>query len=317
MLKVPLGTLRQAIQGPITHLVCRVSFETRSTSVAKELLQTATVPTTIFASQRRSSAAAKNIKELLSLTGHGPSDLLDPAKPEMTAQRFLELAREVCAASGKVIIDISTFRREELLILLRMLAHSYGPTTDCELVYVEAAEMSSEWLSRGTVGFRSVLGYSGEVVPSRGSHLIVMLGFEVQRARDIIDNYEPTQLTVGYGRREASIRESFHERNLAFFKTLKSWYGRNFSEFQFSLIDPLDTMRDLKDTMSDSTRNVVIAPMNNKLSTLGAGLLGIANQTIQICYSLVSEYNEEEYSTPGEHAYVMSLRDMLSAIGYA
>lgn len=314
MLKVLLQELQNTIPGSLERLVCRASFESRSTSVAKALAASHPTHAVVLASKIRSSFASKHTKELNLLLAQTRPHLLDHERPDLTAELLRNIARESCSPGGKTLIDITTFRREELLILLRMLVESFRPDTDCDLAYVEAADMSTEWLSRGTVGFRSVLGYSGNIAPSRSLHLVVMLGFEVQRARDIIDNYEPSQLTVGYGRSDASIRPAFHERNLTFFKALKSWYGREFSEFQFSLLDPLDAKAELADAIGTSNRNVVIAPMNNKLSTIGAGLLAIENDTLQICYSLVSEYNQAEYSTPGTHVYLISLREMMPTL---
>lgn len=41
--------------------------------------------------------------------------------------------------------------------------------------------------------------------------------------------------------------------------------------------------------------NTIIAPMNNKISTIAAGLASIENTDIQLCYASVKLYNKAGY----------------------
>lgn len=97
---------------------------------------------------------------------------------------------------------------------------------------------------------------------------------------------------------------------------MKSIYGDNFFGFDFSLLDPVQTMHDLKSFIDiGPIANVVIAPLNNKLSTIGAGVLAMNNPRVQICYGSVLEYNEAEYSIAGSHAHIISLKDLKLKLG--
>jgi hypothetical protein len=77
----------------------------------------------------------------------------------------------------------------------------------------------------------------------------------------------------------------------------------------------LQTLADLEKIIRlDSESNVIIAPLNTKLSTVGAGLYALRHKAIQICFPPVGEYNETTYSTPGPDAYVVSLADLLGSL---
>ena len=43
------------------------------------------------------------------------------------------------------------------------------------------------------------MGYMGEMKPAMPLHLVVMLGFEYERAQQAIDAYEPDYISIGYG----------------------------------------------------------------------------------------------------------------------
>ncbi|WP_298535709.1 hypothetical protein [uncultured Algibacter sp.] len=48
-------------------------------------------------------------------------------------------------------------------------------------------------------------------------------------------------------------------------------------------------------------RNVVIVPMNNKISTIGAGLAAIENKNIQLSCLQTNSYNLKGYSETGDY----------------
>jgi hypothetical protein len=54
-----------------------------------------------------------------------------------------------------------------------------------------------------------------------------------------------------------------------------------------------------KAAMSDNY-NIVVCPMNTKISTIGVGLAALQNNKIQIAYARAIEYNEAGYSTPSD-----------------
>jgi len=57
---------------------------------------------------------------------------------------------------------------------------------------------------------------------------------------------------------------------------------------------------------------VLLAPMNNKMSTLGAALAAFQCEKIQVCYAPVLEYNFFHYASPGKTCYVVELPELLA-----
>ena len=53
--------------------------------------------------------------------------------------------------------------------------------------------------------------------------------------------------------------------------------------------------------------NTVIAPMNNKISTVGAALAALKNPNIQISYAQADIYNVVGYSMPNDDYYLGEL----------
>ena len=53
--------------------------------------------------------------------------------------------------------------------------------------------------------------------------------------------------------------------------------------------------------------NIVIAPMNNKISTVGASLAAISNENIQLAYAKASLYNTDGYSSPSDNVYFFKI----------
>jgi hypothetical protein len=117
------------------------------------------------------------------------------------------------------LIDITTFTRQTLLILIRLLRNSLTKENEIQFLYTPAKEYSiglpynEKWLTRGILEVNSVFGYSGVIRPSRGYHLIILMGYEVERASSLINAYEPSRITVGYARKDDSISDEHYELN--------------------------------------------------------------------------------------------------------
>ena len=153
----------------------------------------------------------------------------------------------------------------------------------------------------------TVLPCPGELLPSRKIHLIVLVGFETERARALVEAYEPSLITLGYGTEGTSTskknfiaNELFHKRMMALFPTSKSF---NFAADSFS-----ETAIALNaEVAAQPGYNVVIAPLNTKLSTIGCALAANSNQEIQLCYAQAELYNFENYSLPSDSFHLFSI----------
>lgn len=310
-MKLPLSDLRAILNEPAALFIGTASFEDRCCSILNEL-KTDCARGIIFKNKQAGEKADQNLRKMLAmLGGRGQAEELDLDEP-MESVRSLRVALDAVGEIGEglVFVDITTFTHEQLLILVRLL-NDKKPRPKIVFGYNGAdrysfnTDANSAWLSKGVAQIRSVLGFPGLLLPSKRSHLIVLVGFEHERAKAVIERFEPNFLSLGVGQVSESVTPEHAETNRRFFDDVRNFVdlrtsiGANVNSFEFSCVDPIATMEAVGqqvDKLSD--HNTVICPMNTKLSTLGVAMVASKNSTVQICYSRAIEYNELGYSTP-------------------
>lgn len=160
--------------------------------------------------------------------------------------------------------------------------------------------LEKKWLSQGIADIRSVLGYPGAFSPSRRLHLVAIVGFEHDRVLELIRNYEPAVISLGYATSDQPGSDEHLAVNRHRFKIVRSICG-SAKEFTFPCYDPFGTKCAIeKQIRLVPELNVVVACLNTKPSTMGAALAAIENKRIQICYAQAVVYNHRNYSRPGD-----------------
>ena len=292
-------------------LIARLSFEERSAVVSLAAPTGITRKGILFVSEGRSELSQKRFGAVRKQHPNLRPVELRTGDPLGTAETLQKAINSISLVDA--VIDVTSFRREELLMLVEILRGiDSSKRRDCELVYVSAGDMSDP-LSGKVTQCRSVVGFAGEIWPSRPTRLVVLMGFEIPRARAIIETYEPKHLILGRGRRSESINEDLWRKNDAFFNELRSNYSNVESTFEFSARDPIAVLAELEREIPMLEKsNVVLAPLHTKLSTIGVGLYAQRHRSVQVCYAEVGAYNEEAYSTVGDSAYVFPLTHLFS-----
>lgn len=318
--RIEISKLTDALGASPYRLLLGLGFDQRSTELLKRL------------------SNAAGLKETLAVTNVGWSESNRPAASFFTSHtngrgrifgqectNVLQLADELADVISKfdkntrTVIDITSMSHELLAILIALL-NNQGQLAGTTLCYTGAKQYSFNtteaeiWLSKGVNAIRSILGFPGEQLPSRPLHLVIPVGFEVERALEVISAYEPAALSLGLGRRDASISEAHFESNSRFFRRLEDFVKdqeiecETLSTFSFSCIDPIDTKDDIANHLSSYPDfNTVICPLNTKISTVGVALLCLERPEIQLCYAQPIEYNVEGYATPDEWITVVHL----------
>ena len=218
-----------------------------------------------------------------------------------------------------VLLDISTFTREIFLMILQLFRQESFITKNLTLCYnpsdkyssVSNNELDKLWLSKGVQNIRAVLGYSGDFSPIKKSMLIVLVGFEAERAEILIDSYEPSILFIGKAKKEESKNDELAKINDINFKKLQK-LNPNAEKFDFSCIDLSPTINSINQIVEKYRQeyNIVISPMSNKLSTLAVASVVFKYPEVQICYAATNLYNVNAYSTPSEHIHVIDANDL-------
>jgi len=310
----PIGEFRNAFGRETVRLIMRSSFEERSCRLI-EALSVATGPHSclIFASAERSERSTANLLRCRAAAPCAEIVELDRSNALNTALAMQSALRIFLEANhdGRLILDISSFPREELLILLFILQNSGFLYSTAMLAYVGALKMGDR-LSGDVVQHRSVVGYAGDMRPSLPTKLVLLLGFELARAKSIIENYEPAEVLIGTPRLGESMSADMRLRAEKLQREISSLHSCPASIFEFSLRDPLKTCLEIHAVIGSFLhQNIVIAPLNTKLSTIGVGLYALSNPSVQICYAAVRDYQEDEYSEPGDNVFYLELGSLI------
>lgn len=242
---------------------------------------------------------------------------LELNEPVNIARVMTKIIKELLISDPvSLVIDITTFTHETLLILLKLVIANKNRFQCIKCLYNGADKYSignaleEVWLSKGCKDIRNVIGYPGLMRPLAKNCLILLTGFELERATRLIELIEPDRLLLGSGEDSFStsnekIMNYFHGR----FEDWKNNYTtNNCSSFQFSCKNVERTVEILsKLTMGDSDENFIIVPLNTKISTIATSIVALQNNKIQVCYSVPETYNIKNYSTPSQNITVVSL----------
>lgn len=303
--------------------ICCASFEDRGFVVASAL-DPAKLKSVVVLSNQPAPIKSIEINTYLLSLFPGIAIGVDTkiGQPLYTLDQFHSIViPAIKSTTKKALIDVTTFTHEHLLMLLYFLK-SENLMEKVTFAYTGAQDYSLNvqleeiWLTKGVKQVRSVIGYPGELVPSKDLHLIVLVGFEHERAQTVIEAYEPVRLSLGFAPRLRSVSEQLSETNKAFFARVQSFVRATrqdttrVNEFEFSCVDPHQA-RDaiLNQVKKEDGYNTVICPLNTKISTMGAALAAFENSAIQLCYSEAAIYNHVNYSSPGPTTTLFDLSE--------
>lgn len=309
----------------IDVFICCASFEMRSRSLADNILQNNIKKVLVANNINLNTYVGENLKYLMERFGKRaiavPIDSGDAIKTADELNNALEAVFK--EQYHNYLIDITTFTHESLLMLLKLLCKYRRNEDIITLAYTSATNYSldenkpeKKWLSKGISDIRSVLGYPGEVLPYRKDHLILLVGYEHERASLLIERYDPNMISLGYGKSKSVTNEHLQDANIHFRKlaeeNIAAKYGVK-DNFEFSCNDP-ESARDeiLKCIQKTPDYNHIIAPMNTKISTIGAALAATVNPEIQLCFAQPAYYNYKSYSLPGSTCYLMNFQDLFN-----
>jgi hypothetical protein len=171
--------------------------------------------------------------------------------------------------------------------------------------------MEEKWLTKGILEVNSVFGFSGKIRPSRPYHLVILMGFEVERASSLILEYEPAKISVGYAKQKSSISDELYNLNKSRFEELQCEFP-GMDQFEFSCTNINECKSDiLAQIKKFSNFNVIVSPMNNKISTVACALAAFDNDEIQLAIAVPAVYNVDNYSEPSNNFYLLDTQDFL------
>jgi len=216
--KIQLSALGRKLPDPINLFICSSSFEPRCHSVPTALRNSNIGSVLILEAldlKQYTEKAAERMRAQFSksskIVGVSTRDPLLTA--DNLGKAFLTALRQIRPRT--ILIDITTFTHEIMLILLVLIRihRSLLDGVKLTLTYSGASEYSigdnlkNKWLSKGVRTVRSVLGFPGDSIPTKKTHLIILVGYEYERAEKLIEVIEPNTISLGFGRSSTATTE--------------------------------------------------------------------------------------------------------------
>jgi len=314
---ININELNYSISEQIDLFICSSSYEDRCFSAASRLPKEKIKNTIICANRDYDEHISENLSVLVDFFADNYliADVFT-SNPIQTADNIEGLIDVLLTSYSiyNILVDITTFTHEILLILMAILSNKY-PTLHVTCCYVNAVEYSNDqanqkdkWLSRGVGDVRAILGYAGTIKPSLQTHLIMIVGYEHERASKIIEILEPDSLSLGYGLASDATTEKNRGANAQYKDLVKQMYAfyDDISDFNIPCSNPYEACKSIVDEIEriGIEKNIILVPMNNKISTLGAALAYGLKNDIQLCYAPALVYNYASYSVPGNKCYI-------------
>lgn len=315
-----VNQLKELTEEYYDALICCNSFEDRCITIPSQVSKDNFANCVVFTNKDNQEKSESNLDTIRRLFAEKSQIVeLILSSPISVADRMEETIKylEKTCELRKVFIDITTFTHETLLILLAIFKEKF-PGIQVVCGYVNAREYSydyddqkDKWLSRGIGEIRSVLGYSGILKPSQKNLLMVIVGYEYERAVRIIETVEPDFLSLGYGLASDSTTEKNRGANEHYTQLIKQMatYYDEILDFQVPCNDPYKAYQAIREQVErvGLDKNIIIVPMNNKISTIGAAMVAFEKPEIQICYAPALIYNYSAYSVSGDRCYIFDL----------
>jgi hypothetical protein len=307
--------------GKIDLLFISSGFEERSKSLSFKLNKTKIVNTVLFHLEDNYTLAVNNKEEMVSK--FNIENIIEYPKNDSFSTFYL-FYEKIDALLGtiskkgrlKVVLDVTAFSREILLVLLKVLS---GPTfikkLDITFVHTPVENYSEGdgfWLTKGVREIRSIFGYSGSMTPSKKLLLVVFNGFEEERTEIIVESFEPNALILANPSKSGSINPELKSFGDLKYRNIKSKFNNILiEEKEFSCIEIDATIKLLDEIYQEYNEkyNIAISPLNNKISTIAIALASILNETFQVCYASANQYNINKQLTPCDYFLVYNLSD--------
>jgi hypothetical protein len=200
----------------------------------------------------------------------------------------------VLTANKKILIDISTFVKPYFFCLLKLLGHECR-ASEIYITYTEPISYSRPVGDRFT--FTRGLDHVGEIPSFNGftdiekrNLLVILLGFEGQRALEILRGVQPDKTLVinGFPAYRSEFKDVSLVSNISVIRE-----GECLHELQFSSAsDPFETYRTIEKLYENwsKTYNFSLAPLGTKPMALGACLFALLNPDTRVLYAYPQGY---------------------------
>lgn len=289
----------------IDHLIVSASYEERAYSIWQSIRGMIRGKKFVFHNENHAVYLKQNLQRFCESDPMIRPVALNSDEPHTTFESILQVIEDIRdGGKCRLAVDLTGLTRESLAILLYIAKNRLAAGSKVFAFYHRASSYGRTaqkgWLSQGVREVRSILGYAGKMGLSADTHLMMIAGFETERAQEIIDTIEPSRLslgTLGGTNLPAEVNNPHnHPLNDFIARVRMSYANTIFDEFQFSTSDPVFTRDQILAKAKGSNSNLVLSCLNSKPAMVGACLAAMANPVIQLVYAQPLYYNTTSYS---------------------
>ena len=204
--------------------------------------------------------------------------------------------RSIELKNKNITIDITTFTKQYLLVLLKFIEKQDPKSV--RLFYTEPEDYAVKWekpLSYGLIDIISVSTYGGHFYVEKENLLILQLGYEGNRAYVIWEKLTPHKTIILIGK--PSFRNSWEGRVEEFNKKLISKLPKNSVKY-IPTLDPFEVSKNLDNLIEQYSQkfNIVISPLGPEPQVIGCYLSVRKHSDVQIIYAIPKFHDEEYFS---------------------
>lgn len=281
------------------------SFEERTLAVANKLSKGYKVSKSFifkYDEKNKTNLREQNFRKVMDIlsgySGNVCPIICNHHNPMDGMDKFQSLCNDIGIdlEDANVTIDITTFTKQYLLVLLKFIEKQNPKSV--RLFYTEPEDYSVKWkkpLSYGLIDTVSVPTYGGHFYPEKENLLILQLGYEGDRAYGIWERFNPHRTIILIGR--PSFKDSWEGRVEKFNEKLISKLPKD-SIIYIPTLDPFEVSKTI-DKLTDQYLerfNIFLSPLGPKPQVIGAYLSIRKHPDVQIIYAIPKSHEEEYFS---------------------
>ena len=218
---------------------------------------------------------------------------------------YKKITSHILSSNGYCIIDLTEIPKDVIYSLI-LQVHHLDLKSRVFFIYASASsyEVSSYTSNEDSINkLSSVLGYSENVkISNNKSHLILLVGFDVNLALALINDLEPFSISLGVG--TDAFTDDFYIKNQAFRENILSHLKstsscEKISTFEFSCSDFLKAKNSILHE-AQGHENVILCALNTKISAAAAAVSALDNDNIRLCHIEPAYKDKIENSQPSD-----------------
>lgn len=263
--------------------------------------------TIVFYTEEYQEKTAKNFSKIKQLSNNNNAQFTEVqlilSDHKLKWQKILKCLERVRNAT--VLLDITTMPRDIIWYVLHFLM---GKNCEISVIY-GSPKKYGDWLSKDPGKPILLYNHSGITKLENQTALLIVSGFDVERASQLIQYYEPkkTYLALQSGEKYEN-----HKKNIE--KNIKYLSGLcEIESFQFDSFSNDGGYRELVDKTHGFVHkyNVIASSLGPKPSAVALFRLNLKFPEIALCYVPSTTYNTEDYTSGLESILDMTILNSL------